>query len=98
MILDIIIVGTDSNYMTENMKIKVCFFNDRAVGLELPTSVQLKVTQTDPGFKGNTVTNTFKPATLETGYSVQVPLHTNVGDTLKIDTRTGEYVERVSIG
>lgn len=92
------IVGTDSNYMTENMKIKVCFFNDRAVGLELPTSVQLKVTQTDPGFKGNTVTNTFKPATLETGYSVQVPLHTNVGDTLKIDTRTGEYVERVSIG
>lgn len=92
------IVSDAVNYMTENLKIKVCFFNDRAVGLELPTSVQLKVTETDPGFKGNTVTNTFKPAKLETGYSLQVPMHTNVGDTLKVDTRTGEYVERVSIG
>lgn len=91
------LVADAANFMTENLKVKICFFNDRAVGIELPTSVTLKVTQTDPGFKGNTVTGTFKPATLETGHVVQVPLHTNEGDTLKIDTRTGDYVERVSI-
>jgi len=90
-------LGDMAKYLLENMKVKVCFFNDRAVGLELPASVNLKVTATDPGFKGNTVTGTFKPATLETGLVVQVPLHTNVGDTLKIDTRTGEYKERVSM-
>jgi elongation factor P len=92
------LVGESANFMTENLKIKVCFYNDRAVGLELPTSVTLKVTYTEPGHKGNTVTNTYKGATLETGYVVQVPMHTNEGDILKIDTRTGEYVERVSIG
>lgn len=92
------LVATDANYLTENLEIKICFFNDRAVGIELPKSVTLKVTQTDPGFKGNTVTNTYKPATLETGYVVQVPLHINEGDTLKINTADGAYVERVSIG
>lgn len=92
------VVGDAANYLIENMKVKVCFYNDRGVGLELPTSVNLKVIETDPGLKGNTVTNTFKPAKLETGHTVQVPLHTNVGDVLKVDTRTGEYVERVSIG
>lgn len=92
------IVGFGSNFLTENLKVKICFFNDRAVGLELPNSVTLKVTETDPGFKGNTVTGTFKPATLETGHKVQVPLHTSIGDVLKINTETGEYVERVSIG
>jgi elongation factor P len=91
------LLGDNANFLTENLKTKVCFFNDRAVGIDLPTSVVLKVTATDPGFKGNTVTGTYKPATLETGYVVQVPLHTNVGDNLKIDTRTGEYVERVNI-
>ncbi len=91
------VVAEGANYLMENLKVKVCFFNDRAVGIDLPTSVVLKVTATDPGFKGNTVTGTFKPATLETGYVVQVPLHTNVGDNLKIDTRTGEYVERVNL-
>jgi len=92
------LVGTGVNFLTENLKVKVCFFNDRAVGLELPNSVTLKVADTEPGFKGNTVTGTFKGATLETGHKVQVPLHTNVGDVLKINTETGEYVERVSIG
>lgn len=90
------LVGDAVNFLTENLKVKICFFNDRAVGLELPNSVNLKVVATEPGFKGNTVTGTFKPATLETGYVVQVPLHTNVGDLLKIDTQTGEYKERVS--
>lgn len=90
------LVGDGANFLTENLKVKICFFNDRAVGVELPVSVNLKVTSTEPGFKGNTVTGTYKPATLETGYVVQVPLHTNVGDLLKIDTETGEYKERVN--
>ena len=91
------VVGDGHKYMTENMEVKVCLLDDRAVGIELPITVQLKVTQTDPGFKGNTVSNTTKPATLETGHVVQVPLHTNEGDVLKIDTRSGEYMERVSL-
>lgn len=92
------IIGDGVNYLTENLEVKICFFNDRAVGVELPKSVTLKVVQTDPGFKGNTVQNTFKPATLETGYVVQVPLHINEGDVLKINTTDGAYVERASIG
>ena len=91
------LVGDDANYLTENLQVKVVFFNDRAVGIEVPKSVNLKVTQTDPGFKGNTVSNTFKPATLETGYVVQVPLHIAEGDLLKINTTDGSYVERVNL-
>jgi len=92
------VVGNDKNYLLESLTVKVCFFNDRAVGLEFPASVNLKVVTTEPGFKGNTVTGTYKPATLETGLIVQVPLHTREGDVLKIDTTTGEYRERVSQG
>lgn len=92
------LVGDAANYLVENMEVKVCIFNDRAVGIEIPGSVKLKVIQTDPGFKGNTVTNTFKPAKLETGFVVQVPLHINEGDVLKINTEDGTYVERASIG
>lgn len=92
------IIGDSKNYLLENMEVKVCLFNDRAIGIEIAKSVELKVAQTDPGLKGNTVTNTFKPATLETGFVVQVPLHINEGDTLKISTSDGSYVERVSIG
>lgn len=91
------LVGEAANYLTENLLVKVVFFNDRAVGIEVPKSVNLKVAQTDPGFKGNTVSNTFKPATLETGYVVQVPLHIAEGDLLKINTTDGAYVERVNL-
>ncbi|MBX7231139.1 MAG: elongation factor P [Bdellovibrionales bacterium] len=91
------VVGEGANYLTENLEVKVCFFNDRAVGVELPKTVVLKVVRTDPGFKGNSVQNTFKPAILETGYQVQVPLHINEGDTLKINTTDGAYIERASI-
>jgi len=66
------------------------------VSVELPTAVNLEVTQTDPGFKGNTATGGSKPATLETGAVVQVPLFIATGDVLKIDTRTGEYLEKAS--
>lgn len=91
------LVGDSANYLTENLQVKVVFFNDRAVGLELPNSVQLRVTQTDPGFKGNTVNNTFKAATMETGFVAQVPLHIAEGDLLKINTEDGAYVERVNL-
>ncbi len=90
------LLGDDKYYLIENMEIKICLFNERAVGIELPNSVILKVQQTDPGFKGNTVSNTFKPATMETGLVVQVPLHINEGDRLKISTASGEYSERVN--
>ena len=63
-------------------------------GVEPPTFVELEVTETDPGFAGNTATNALKPATLETGAIIKVPLFINVGDMLKIDTRTGEYLSR----
>ena len=90
------VLGDAPNYLIENMEVNVCLYNDRAVGVELPNSVVLKVQQTDPGYKGNTVNNTYKPATLETGYIVQVPMHISEGDQLKIDTRTGDYVGRVN--
>ncbi len=84
------------NFLTENLEVKVCFYNGRAIGLELPNSVVLPVAQTDPGFKGNTVSGTTKPATLSTGHVVQVPLHINTGDRLKVNTESGDYVERVN--
>jgi elongation factor P len=90
------LVADKKNYLTENLEVKICFFNERAVGIEVPSSVVLQVTQTDPGFKGNTVSNTTKPATLETGHVVQVPLHISEGDRLKVNTDSGEYVERVN--
>ena len=90
------VVGEGINYLMENLEVKICLFNDRAVGIELPKSVELRVAQTDPGFKGNTVTGATKPATLETGFVVQVPMHIAEGDLLKINTTDGAYVERVS--
>jgi elongation factor P len=66
------------------------------VGVEMPITVELKVVETGPGFKGDTATAGNKPAKLETGITIQVPLFINNGDTVKVDTRTGEYLERVS--
>lgn len=91
------VVLDNANYLTENLLVKVCFFNDRAVGIEVPKSVNLRVASTEPGFKGNTVSGTTKPATLETGHVVQVPLHIGEGDLLKINTTDGAYVERVNL-
>ena len=90
------IVGDSKFFIKEDLEVKVCFFNERAVGLELPKTVNLKVAQTDPGLKGNTVSNTTKPATLETGLVVQVPLHISEGDLLKINTEESCYIERVN--
>jgi elongation factor P len=90
------VVGDGANFLTENLEVKVCLFNGRAVGIELPKTVNLKVTSTAPGFKGNTVTGATKPATLETGHIVQVPLHIGEGDLLKVSTEDGSYSERVN--
>ena len=89
-------VGDAKNFLTENMECVIMTFNGKAIGVDCPNTVTLKVTKTDPNFKGNTVTGATKPAVLETGYSVQVPMHISEGDMLKVDTRTGEYVERVN--
>ena len=89
------VVGEAVNYLTENMMIEVSFFQGRSIGLSLPNFVVLEVEETAPGEKGNTVTGASKPALVSTGYTVNVPLFVNEGDQLRIDTRTGEYVERV---
>ena len=88
-------VGDAANYLIENMLIQVGFFKGRSIGLSLPNFVVLEVIETAPGEKGNTVTGASKPAVVSTGYSVNVPLFVNEGDQLRIDTRTGDYVERV---
>jgi len=72
------------------------FFNGKAIGVTLPNSMDLKVVKCDPGIRGDTVSGATKPAILETGYSVNVPLFINEGDALRIDTRTGEYLTRVA--
>ena len=73
---------------------KILSYKGKVFGVEIPTFVELEVTETDPGFKGDTATNVTKPATLETGTEIKVPLFINPGDKIKIDTRTGEYLER----
>ena len=83
-------------YLLENQSVTMLFFNERAIDIDIPKSVVLTVVQTNPGFKGNTVTNTFKPATMETGCVVQVPLHISEGDRIKVDTQEGKYLERVN--
>ncbi len=84
------------HYMTEGMSLDLAFYKDEPIGVELPTSVELRVIETGPGFKGDTATAGNKPAKLETGITIQVPLFINSGDTVRVDTRTGEYLERVS--
>lgn len=83
------------NYLLDGTMVDVLFFQGKPIGVTPPTFMELVVTQTDPGFRGDTTSSVQKPATLQTGFVVSVPLFINVGDKLKIDTRTGEYVERV---
>ena len=81
-------------FVKENMICKILSYKGNVFSVEPPTFVELEVTETEPGIAGNTATNTLKPATLETGAQIKVPLFVNVGDVLKIDTRTGEYLSR----
>ena len=94
-VLDRTSVGDAEQFMKENDVIDLLTYDGEPIDVELPTSVILTVTNTDPGFKGDTATGGNKPATLETGLTVNVPLFINEGDQLKVDTRTGEYIERV---
>ncbi len=82
------------NYMKEGMSLEISSYRGEIIGVELPITVELEVTQTDPGFKGNTATAGTKPAKMETGITVQVPLFINEGDIIKVDTRNGSYLER----
>jgi elongation factor P len=93
-ILDKDIIEEGLPYLKEEMTISIQLHNEKPIGCDLPITVELKVARTDPGLRGNTVSGATKAATLETGYEVQVPLFINEGDVLKIDTRTGEYLER----
>ena len=87
-------LGDNFKFVKEEMMCKIISYKGNVFGVEPPIFVELEVTDTDPGFAGNTATNTLKPATLETGAVIKVPLFINVGDVLKIDTRTGEYLSR----
>ena len=82
------------NYIKENMVIDILFHDEKTIGVEIPTSVKLKVTETEPGIKGDTATGGTKDAKVETGLTVQVPLFIEEGDIIKVDTRSGEYMER----
>jgi elongation factor P len=84
------------NYLKEGLVINVSFYKGKAIGVELPNFVDLKVAKTEPGIKGDTAQNATKPAELESGYVLQVPLFLEEGEVIKIDTRSGEYITRVS--
>lgn len=90
-----ILFGDGLRFMKEEMIVKVAFEGDSPITAEPPTFVELEITYTEPGLKGDTATNTLKPAKLETGAEIKVPLFCNIGEKIKIDTRTGEYSERV---
>lgn len=87
-------LGDAVKYLKENMTINLLLFQGKSIGVDLPNFVELTVTETAPGIKGDTASGGSKPATLETGYVVQVPFFINVGDVLQIDTRTGQYIKR----
>ena len=89
------IIGDAMKFVKENDNCKVCSYKGSVFSVEPPLFVELEVTETEPGLKGDTATGASKPATVETGAQVMVPLFVNIGDKLKIDTRTGEYLSRV---
>ncbi len=90
-------IGDTSNFLVEEMDCEILFFNDEPIDIELPTFIERQITQAEPGARGNTASgNVTKPATLSSGYTLQVPIFINEGDYIKIDTRTGEYAERVN--
>ena len=84
----------EKNFIIGGMNVDILFDNDEILDVRIPAHVVLLVEETEPGFKGNTATGATKPATVETGYVIQVPLFVNIGDKLKIDTRTSQYIER----
>ncbi|HHY16010.1 MAG TPA: elongation factor P [Firmicutes bacterium] len=87
-------LGDAPKYLLENMTIGIQFYENQAVGVDLPSAVVLEVTETEPGFRGDTAQGATKPAVLQTGISVQVPLFVEQGEKIRVDTRTGEYLSR----
>ena len=87
-------LGSAASFLTDNLEVELEMHEGRIMGIELPKSVELKVVETSPGYKGDTVSGSGKPATLETGFTVTVPMFVEVGDVIVVDTRTGEYLER----
>lgn len=91
-------IGENENFLLENMNVMIKFHDGKPLTMELPSAVNLKVTYTEPGVKGDTASgNATKPATLETGYELQVPLFINMDELIKVDTRTGKYMERAKV-
>lgn len=88
-------LGDAADYMVENSVAIIAFYNNEIVTVEIPASVELAISETEPGIQGDRVSGARKPATLETGKVVQVPLFINIGDRVKVDTRTGDYITRV---
>ncbi len=88
-------LGGSMKFIKENMVVKVLYYSGNPIGVELPIFVELDIVKTDPGVKGDTASGGSKPAVMETGVTIKVPFHLNEGDTIKIDTRTSAYVERV---
>lgn len=88
-------IGEAAKFLKEGVEVEGLYLNEEFLGIELPMTVELKVIHTVPGIRGDSVSNVMKPATLETGVEILVPLFVNIGDVVKVDTRTGEYVERV---
>jgi elongation factor P len=93
--IDETIVGDAEKFLKENQDVQISFEGDEVLGIELPPIVNLKVTHTEPGERGNTATNALKPATVETGAQIMVPLFINTDDMIRVDTTAGNYVERV---
>ena len=89
-------VGDARDFLKENIEVEILFINDSPVTVELPNFIELQIVKTDPGIRGDTASGGSKPATLETGAVVQVPLFLNEGDVVKVDTRSGEYLGRVA--
>ncbi len=92
--LSLEVVGDSVHYLAENAEVEVLIVGENPVAVELPAAVPLVVSESDPGVKGDTATGATKPATLETGLTVNVPLFIGPGDTIKVDTRSGQYLER----
>lgn len=88
-------VGDSLKFVKENEMVKVCSVNGKVFSIEPPLFVELEITETEPGFKGDTATNCLKPAKIENGYEINVPTFVGIGDVVRIDTRTGEYSDRV---
>ncbi|MDB5057715.1 MAG: translation elongation factor [Chloroflexi bacterium] len=90
------LIGDDTKFLKENMEVELLSYGDEPIAVDLPPNVELRITYTEPGIRGDTASGTTKPATVETGAVVLVPLFINQDEVIRVDTRTGQYIERVS--